>query len=291
MFPRFWRQDNIRPITPRTALAARAIIAREPALHTLPGARFDQLGQRSDIETEFSGYFDGHELLAVAWHGISLAVIGAPSEQVLRDLGVAAAKKRRFASIVGDAPTVRALWPIVQPHVGPARETRLSQPLLEALRAPSVAAPGERPPLAVRRARLADLPAVYPAAVAMFREEVGTDPERSDGGRAYRARVEELIQEGRTYVITDGSGRVVFKADVGAVFDAVAQIHGVWTAPSHRGRGIASRAMVSVVDHITREHAPRVTLYVNSFNVAARRAYGHAGFSPVGELATVLLTH
>src|SRR5699024_9042417 len=78
------------------------------------------------------------------------------------------------------------------------REYRWSQPLLLA------DDPAGRPRLApagVRAAVSGEEGAVFPAAVAMFREEVGVDPLAGDGGRSYRTRIAELIRRRRTYVV------------------------------------------------------------------------------------------
>lgn len=128
---------------------------------------------------------------------------------------------------------------------------------------------------------------MFPAAVAMFREEVGIDPLLGDGGRSYRTRIDDLIHLGRTYVIIE-DGEVLFKADVGALFGPVAQIHGVWVRPDQRGRGVGRAAMADLVRQVRRDHAPQVTLYVNDFNEPARRAYAAAGFHQIGELTTIL---
>ena len=81
---------------------------------------------------------------------------------------------------------------------------------------------------------------------------------------------------------------VLFKADVGAVFGPVAQIHGVWVRPDRRGRGLGRTAMAELVQLARRDHAPQVSLYVNHFNEPARRAYAASGFRQVGELSTLL---
>lgn len=289
MWDRLFRRTGIQPVTARTAAQARAILAAEPKVHTLAAARFDELAARGNLGSEFSALWEADICMALAWHGVSLSVMGARSDEVLRELALEAATKRRFASIVGETASVRAVWDHVSATIGPAREERFSQPLLEFSRVPS--AVGRGVPASrtiVRQATIQEVGLVYPVAVAMFREEVGTNPERPDGGRAYRARVKRLIEQRRTYVVREGDV-IVFKADVGALFEGVAQIHGVWTHPDYRGRGIASRAMAEMVPLIRRDHAPCVTLYVNSFNQAARRAYHNAGFTQIGELGTVLL--
>jgi predicted GNAT family acetyltransferase len=81
----------------------------------------------------------------------------------------------------------------------------------------------------------------------------------------------------------------VFKADVGSVALGVAQIQGVWLAPSWRGQGFAEPAMAAVVETVLSEIAPTATLYVNDFNAPARATYRQIGFTEIGTFATVLL--
>ena len=67
-----------------------------------------------------------------------------------------------------------------------------------------------------------------------------------------------------------------------------AQVQGVWVAPDRRGEGLAIRGMAAVVAHVRREVAPVVSLYVNEFNVPARRAYEHVGFTESARFATIM---
>jgi predicted GNAT family acetyltransferase len=46
--------------------------------------------------------------------------------------------------------------------------------------------------------------------------------------------------------------------------------------------------MAAVVEAARRDIAPIVSLYVNDFNVAARRSYERVGFREVGTFASVL---
>jgi uncharacterized protein len=62
----------------------------------------------------------------------------------------------------------------------------------------------------------------------------------------------------------------------------------VWVHPEWRGRGLATIGMSSVVNHVLQRFAPTVSLYVNDYNVPARRAYERCGFRQVGEFATIL---
>ena len=99
--------------------------------------------------------------------------------------------------------------------------------------------------------------------------------------------MQELVSAGRSFARID-NGEVMFKAEVGAVTRDTCQVQGVWVNPSLRGRGLSESGMAAVVDICLRELAPTVSLYVNDFNVAARKSYQSVGFRDVGEFASVL---
>jgi predicted GNAT family acetyltransferase len=182
---------------------------------------------------------------------------------------------------VGRAEQVAPLWERIRPWWGPAREVRADQPLLVCPDAPAVP-PDDR--VGVVSAQHMD--DYFPAAVAMFTEEVGVDPTAGDGGRSYRTRVRDLLEAGRAFAIFDGR-TVVFKAEVGSLTRTVAQIQGVWVHPAYRGRGIAAGATAAVVRTIqTWGRLP--SLYVNSYNTAARATYARVGFHQIGTFASVL---
>jgi uncharacterized protein len=84
------------------------------------------------------------------------------------------------------------------------------------------------------------------------------------------------------------TGRVLFKAELGAVSGRAAQIQGVWVDPAHRGRGLGTFGTAAVVTEALRSVAPTVSLYVNDFNLPARRAYERVGLRNVGTFASVL---
>jgi predicted GNAT family acetyltransferase len=128
---------------------------------------------------------------------------------------------------------------------------------------------------------------LLPASIAMFTEEVGVSPAAGDGGALYRSRVSELVQAGRSFARIE-DGRVVFKAEVGAVTSAACQIQGVWVDPTLRGHGLSVGGMAAVVAECLRSVAPAVSLYVNDFNTPARRAYQRVGFHDVDTFMSVL---
>ncbi|MCT1557889.1 GNAT family N-acetyltransferase [Helcobacillus massiliensis] len=274
----------MRPLTTAAAPAAIALLEQDPIDNALAGSRLVDITGTRMLSREFSGLFHRGDLTALLWHGISLSVMGEVSQGDLELLAERARRARReYASVVGPSRDVARLWPLVRSSLGRPREFRWTQLMMLADQRPSVAPSDE-----LRFARPEEADLVFPAAVAMFKEEVGTDPTAWDGGRSYRDRVEQLIAERRTAVVRRGDD-IVFKADVGAIFGPVAQIHGVWTAPAERGKGLGSAAMARAVQLFQLQHStPQVTLYVNDFNSAARRAYTQAGFRQVGEFASLL---
>lgn len=228
--------------------------------------------------------YDDEVLTSVCWAGSNIVPVGEtdaiePFAQHLRRRG------RRATSLVGRADLVLEMWGLLEPTWGQPREVRPNQPCL--VREQPVDGPVDE---RVRRATPQDYDRLFPAAVAMFTEEVGYDPTRQGSG--YASYVRSLAQNGRSYIVTeplDGEETVVFKADIGALWDNIAQIQGVWVHPRLRGRGIATAAMAAVTNQILAQVAPTVSLYVNDYNDAARRVYEKVGYEQQATYATVLI--
>jgi GNAT superfamily N-acetyltransferase len=154
-----------------------------------------------------------------------------------------AGEQRLCSSIVGRADAVLALWDRLSAYWGPARDVRPNQPLLATDALPATAVDPE-----VRRVRTGEIDRLFPAAVAMYTEEVGVSPLAEDGGRGYRRRVADLVRGRRAYALFV-DGEVVFKAELAVVTRRTAQVQGVWVAPAWRGRGMAAAAMAAVRGH------------------------------------------
>ncbi|HJB10036.1 MAG TPA: GNAT family N-acetyltransferase [Candidatus Brachybacterium merdavium] len=279
----FRRGARVRPVRTAGVSAALTLALSDPLHNTLAGARLREVGHAGNAAQEFLLAGDEHRPEGLLWNGVNVSPLSATA-QALDDFGrYLAPRTRRASSVVGDRGAVEALWQHLAMRWGAeVREYRWSQPLLLADGAGTAL-----PPAGLRAARPGEEDAVFPAAVAMFREEVGVDPLAGDAGRSYRRRVTELIRAGRTYIVTR-ERQVVFKADVGALFGGAAQIHGVWVDPARRGAGLGRAAMAELIGHVRHDHAEQVCLYVNDFNEPARRAYAAAGFRQVGELSTIL---
>jgi predicted GNAT family acetyltransferase len=233
-------------------------------------------------EARVFGYGSRRNLQSLCWLGSNLIPVRATPSAVAAFAELAGLNGRTCSSIVGTADAVLDLWTRLAIRWGPARDVRPNQPLLATATPPPVRAD----PL-VRLVRPDEMDALFPAAVAMYTEEVGVSPTRDGGQRAYRERVAELVRGRRAYArFVDG--RVVFKAELAAVTRHTAQVQGVWVDPAYRGQGLATAAMAAVVHDALRRVAPTVSLYVNDYNHAARRVYARCGFHQVGTFATVL---
>ncbi|MFC7550176.1 GNAT family N-acetyltransferase [Plantactinospora sp. GCM10030261] len=228
------------------------------------------------------GYGSRRQVEALCWLGGHLTPVLASPPAIDAFAEQLGGEERTCSSLVGRADAVLGLWDRLSSSWGPARDVRPNQPLLATETEAPIA-----PDPAVRLVRTGEVDLLFPAAVAMYSEEVGTSPLADDGGRSYRRRVMELVRGRRAYArIVDGE--VVFKAELAVVTRRTAQVQGVWVAPAWRGRGIAAAAMAAVVRDALARVAPTVSLYVNDFNAPARRVYARCGFRPVGTFATVL---
>ncbi len=271
------RVATVRSLHGADLAALRALADAEPYANAVIAARLDSA---LPPERELLGV--GEPLSAACYAGGTVVPIGgdAPDWTALADhLG---RRRRTCSSIVGPADAVSVLWSELSPLWGPARAVRASQPLLVLERPVPI-----RADRLVRPAQTYELARYLPAAAAMFDEELGIAPLGGPKWGAYITRMADLIASGRALVRTDAHGDVVFKAEVAAVSRRTAQVQGVWVRPDRRGLGLATTAMAAVIEYGLRL-APSVSLYVNDFNVPARRLYDRLGMRQVGTLSTVL---
>jgi predicted GNAT family acetyltransferase len=266
--------------------AVLQLLAADPVAACVLAGRIESAGTAAaSLGAPLWGIGTRTGLDAICLAGANLIPFAAPGAE--RPAAVAFAERarragRRCSTIVGPAGSVSPLWELLAPHWGPPRDHRPRQPLL-AIDGPPVVAAEPR----VRPVHSSELETLLPAAIAMFTEEVGVSPLRADGGAGYRARVAELVRAGQSLAWID-DGRVIFKAEIGAVSRAACQIQGVWVAPSYRGRGIGTAGTAAVVEYARAAIAPVVSLYVNDFNAPARASYARVGFREVGRYASVL---
>ncbi len=260
------------------------VLGRDPVTNVFVASRVHLAGADPwRLGGELWGYYESGRLASLCYAGANLVPVEAGPEAIRSFADRARRQGRRCSSIVGPAEAAANLWGLLEPVWGPARDVRPVQPLMVATESSRTVAPDPR----VRRVRHDEIDIAMPACVAMFTEEVGVSPLAGDGGALYRARVAELIHAGRAFARIE-DGRVVFKAEIGAVTPHACQIQGVWVAPDRRGEGLSEIGMAAVLDFALREVAPVVSLYVNSYNTPARAAYRRVGFAETGAFMSVL---
>jgi predicted GNAT family acetyltransferase len=277
------RTSPTRVLEPRDLDEVRALVGRDPVADVFVASRLEVGGlDLWRLGAEVWGYGERGRLESLCYSGANLVPVQASADAAKAFAERARRQGRRCSSIVGPSMAVEEMWQLLQPHWGWARDVRPRQPLMVIQDEPLV-----EPDPGVRLVRPNELELLLPACVAMFTEEVGVSPLAVDGGALYRARVKELIRQRRAWArIQDGA--VLFKAEVGAATREVCQVQGVWVHPSLRGRGMGTTGTAAVVQQARASVAPVVSLYVNDFNLAARRAYEKIGFIQVGTFASVL---
>jgi uncharacterized protein len=279
------RTSSVRVLDDRDVAEALEVLARDPVANVFVASRVEASGLDPwRLGAELWGYADRDtgRLAALCYSGANLVPVGSQPQAVRAFAERARRQGRRCSSIVGPRDAVAPMWRTLLPHWGEARDVRPAQPLMATSRPPALP-----PDARVRRVRPQEIDLLLPACVAMFTEEVGVPPDSGDGGALYRSRVGEIVGSGRAFALIDG-GRVVFKAEIGAATRAACQVQGVWVDPPLRGHGLGAAGMAAVVAEALQTIAPVVSLYVNDYNVPARRAYAKVGFADVGSFMSVL---
>lgn len=277
------RTASLRVLDDSDAAEALALLDADPIANVLISARVQAAGLDPwRLGAELWGYGENGRLSALCHAGANLVPTRCTPEAIRAFADKARRQGRRCSSLVGPTETVMPLWEALRRSWGPARDVRRNQPLM-AISAPS---PVPIDPL-VRRVRPDEVDLLVPACVAMFTEEVGVSPIGGDGGVLYRSRVAELVTAGMSYARIENR-RVLFKAEIGSATSRACQVQGVWVDPALRGTGLSVAGMAAVVALALDTVAPVVSLYVNDYNVAARRAYERVGFTEVGAFTSVL---
>ena len=263
--------------------AVERLLDADPIAGAQVAERVTTSGLSWRVDARVFGYGTRRHLESICWVGANLIPVHAGHAAIEAFAEVAGAHPRTCSSLVGESQAVLGIWDRLARQWGPARDVRPCQPLLVTRASPSIPADPT-----VRLVRPSELDLLFPAAVAMYQEEVGISPMTVDGGRDYRERVTDLVRARRAYAKIV-AGRVVFKAELAVVTRHTAQVQGVWVAPEFRGHGMGTAAMAAVVRDALRRVAPTVSLYVNDYNLPARRVYERCGFRRIGTFATVLL--
>ena len=268
---------HARTLASHDVAPALALTATRPYANCFLASLLER-GRHRDLV----GVFDAGVLVAVA-SVIANCVTTDLDDTMAAVLADVLVTEPRPAAIVGRQDNVSLLWAAIDGRWGSPRDRRAEQPLLVLEGAPRI--PSD--PF-VRRTEPGEFDALFPCCVDMFTHEVGVSPVAHGLERGYRQRVRDTIATGRSFVRMDGDA-VLFKTEIGAVSSAACQLQGVWVRPDRRGSGIAAPAVAAVAEAAMLEFAPAVELYVNDFNLPARRAYERVGFRQEDCFTTIFL--
>lgn len=275
-------RDGLHVLSRHDLGAFLSLVDQDPVVNVFVGyrARTTNLDPRW-LGGEVWGRFAEGRLCAACHVGANLVPVQADATAAAAFARHAVRRRRTTSTVVGPHEAVRSFWEALDGAWGGARELRWLQPHMEIRGEPAVA-----PDPLVRPSERADMDALYPACVAMYAEEVGASPEEG-GADLYRTRIQQLVSRGWSFARYEG-GRVVFKAEVACATSQAAQVQGVYVPPDLRGQGLAVAGMAAVVRLVRERIAPTVSLYVNEWNVPARRAYERVGFAETGRFSTIM---
>lgn len=269
-----------KALTSRDTNEVVRVLRRDPVASCMVLARVEEAG--IEPRTNYGEMWSrGGPNSSLCFSGANLVPLFGTYDDLRSFAERALRAPRVCSSLVGRAELTLPLWDMLSGEWGTPREVRAEQPLLALTTIPTAV------DVHVRRVTIDELDVYLTAAVAMFIEEVGVDPRAGDGGRGYRRRIAGLIAAGRAWARFE-DGRVIFKAEVGSMSTSVGQIQGVWVHPLFRGRGLGTSGTATVAAAVV-DSGRTASLYVNSFNVPARRAYERVGFERVATFSTVLL--
>ena len=258
-------------------------LAVDPVVDVFLDSRLRPQVEAGRLSDSVMGAREADGSVSLCWLGANIV----PTANTSDDTADAYAERVRstgmwFSSLWGPRRPVARMWDRLAGQVRTPRAVRDPQQFMVLDRTPDVA-----PDTEVVRVGMRDFETYYRASVEFSIEELGSSPEAFGGGAYYRARVRGLIEGGHAFGrFVDGD--LVAKADVALVTATATQIQGVWVRPQDRGQGLAAPVVAAACETARTEIAPIVTLYVNGFNVPARRTYARLGFVEAADFMTLL---
>jgi len=143
----------VRVLDERDRDAVLAICDRDPVMHVFVSSRVRARGlEPSRLGAQMWGHGSGGRLESLCYNGANLVTVAATPEAISAFAERALRQGRRCSSVVGPADEIQALWALLRPRWGPARDVRLVQPVM-VINGPPLVAPD---PL-VRRVRMDEL--------------------------------------------------------------------------------------------------------------------------------------
>ena len=117
---------------------------------------------------------------------------------------------------------------------------------------------------------------------AAFSVETLEEEDNANLRQRSRATVLNALQEGRTWILEDGSDQRVAMTGFNASTVEAVQVGGVWTPPALRSRGYGRAVVAASLLAARREGVEEAILFTDEANVPAQRAYEALGFEEIG---------
>jgi uncharacterized protein len=263
---------TVQQLAPKDTDALKALLARDPVNNLYLLGLLEEFGiapTESQCSSSFWGRFDGTTLTAALFvgGGGGLVVPSASDGTAISAIADTLANRVSLKASVGEKPAVDAL----------VRSLCTGKPRLsKTQRLLSVSAddlgPFTNPTL--RLAREEELPRVMPLAAGAVREIVDRDACAEDPH--FEARVAQRIRARRTYVLEE-NGELVFKVDIGSRSQYGAELEGLYTVPSQRGRGHATLCL-GQISRFLLSSLPRLTLRVDEKDESLARIARKVGY-------------
>ena len=144
---------TVRLLDERDRPAVLEICDRDPVTNVFVGSRVRALGLTpGKLGAQLWGHGAGTRLDSLCYSGANLVPVAGTPDALAAFADKALRQGRRCSSLVGVASDIQALWGMLRPHWGPAREIRSVQPVLAIDHQPLVA-----PDPLVRRVRMDEI--------------------------------------------------------------------------------------------------------------------------------------
>ncbi|QRN95585.1 DUF4081 domain-containing protein [Archangium violaceum] len=261
---------TVQQLTSQDSDALKALLAKDPAHNIYLLGLLAEFGI-GDSRSSYTywGRFDGKTLTAAVFvgGGGALVVPSAGDSVATGVIADALAERVRLKASVGEKPAVDAL----------VRSLCAGKPRLSKThRLFSVSADDLGPftnPL-LRLARDEDLERLVPLAAGAVRDMYDRDALAEDPN--FEARVAQRVRARRTYVLEE-NGELVFKVDIGSRSQFGAELEGLYTVPSQRGKGHATLCL-GQISRFLLSSLPRLTLRVDEKDESMARIARKVGY-------------
>jgi uncharacterized protein len=267
------RVQSARELQDADLSAALDLLAENPlrSVH-LRGLLLDNGLSHPSNRGRFFGYFENHQLAAVALLGHATMIYARPEAEAeaLRYFAQQMVEQKLTCNVVfGPKSQVEAFGAYL---VELGRGTKMVRDFhwyVCTKPAQSLTS------LQLRRANQEELEPVAQAQADMFQEATGNDPRTTDP-EGFVRRVAERIERNRTWIKLD-AGEVVFKTELQSVTPETVYLEGVWTRADHREQGVAKSCLNELVHRLLKQHMS-LCLAVEPEEEAAMKLYEQLGF-------------